>query len=233
MDDDSTSFIYQQAATVFTGVEKGRASGTIGNIVFRAKKLGANYNGIKITIAQLANDAFIIAIGEEQFRLTGVTDAGVFASKFNSSEYFRSNFWVHNNDTNPVATGFVVTSGGINLDNFRNLRYSYSSLSDGGLFIPDNFKHNLVLTQLEGTFSGIVSQIELNCYVISLTNGLEPIVAESSIFYCTKLDSTHTSFVVTDCKIQLAPFRAIKVVFSLPGNLRLTFRRESPVPNNN
>lgn len=235
-----TSFIFQHKANTFTGVEYGRSNAPLGNITFKAKKLGSKYNNYSITVAALGANSYMLFIkdpsGNNVFvpkRVSGVTNATEFASKINSTEFRDFLCFVYVNVAGPIPVGSTVLVGGVDYINFKNIRFTYSAISDGGLFIFDNSVENLVVTQIEGAFDTVPTLTEVYVNLVSLDESLSVIPDEQSIFYCTKLDATHKSFVLTDCKIQVAPFRAIKVTFPYSGSIRLTARRESTVPYNN
>lgn len=223
--DHATPLILQHKAPTFSGVEVGRAMLVLGNFVFRAKLLGATFNGWTITITLVSGNIYILdfrsTLGsiENTYRITANTTAE-FVSKIPKELPFVGSYTAA-----PISTGAASFFGGVEPVLTKLQKYTYPSAIDGGLFLFDNYNNTMIVTQIECTFV-VAVLTEVYVYIISLDEGLSPISDEQSIFYCTKLDATHQSSVITDCKIQVMPYRAIKIVAPLAGSIRVQARRE-------
>jgi hypothetical protein len=83
--------------------------------------------------------------------------------------------------------------------------------------------------QIEGLFV-LKDPTPVEVHIVTLSDGFEPIPDEYGIMYCTTLTVAEPSFVITDARLQVLPFRAVRVQCAAPGTVRVQYQQAAVQP---
>jgi hypothetical protein len=253
--DPSTSIILQHTVTsagTFAGAEIGRAVYAAGagasQVIFRAKKLGADFNGYKVRLIDPGRDNAAEAVSYDPAipnpaELTSYSpDANrldvILASSGGSitstaatvaaavQAYARSPITAAYGSTGAGTVSAVsnVLAGGADPTVVRNTHHKFSSTSSGGLFFFGQ-GGNIRIRQFEATLN---TSTAWTLDVVNLDEGLNEIAAET----VRVASGTGTSVFLnqSNCDIILAPLRAIKFLANTYGVARAIAHKDPNFP---
>jgi hypothetical protein len=226
--DTSAPVLFQHRSdTGFNSVEIGRASLLLNGVRYRAKYLGTDGNALVVNV-RVNPMLQTIAGGADRTGITvgvptGTTNLGL-ASAVNR---FAGSLIVAYAVTPSVValSGSGQLAGGLDPSTVGSNRYCFDAPTgtQGGL-LYHFLNRNQYITQVEGSFT-IASPTPVQVQVVSLSEGFEPIPDEYGQLYCTTLTVAEPSFVITDARLQLLPYRALRVICAAPGTVRAQFQQ--------
>lgn len=239
IDTSATTMVQQASTALFDGLtEVGRAALSHGigaaRVTVRAKKLGAPGNDLSLAIVDAGRPVSRTLVREVGNTVAVVPRRDASAILATSDEVAAA---INAARLKVVAHGAgsgVVTplaesalAGGIDPHVIAGCQYKfeqYAGLEAGLFYFDQQYAQNV--TQIEGTFS-ITSETTLTVQLVNLSEGLEPLPAEAASIYRATLSPSVSSFVITDARILLLPYRAVRVLCAAPGNVRVHARRET------
>lgn len=253
--DASSSIILQHTVTsagTFTGVELGRASYSAGagasQVIFRAKKLGADFNGYKVRLIDpgvnnaaevvrfdpaIPNPAELTSYTPDANRLDVVlaSSGGSITSTAASvaaavQAYSRSPVTAAYGSTGTGTVSAVanVLAGGVDPTVVRGTQFKLSSTVSGGLFFFGQ-SGNIRIRQFEAALNASVAW---TLDVVNLDEGYNEISAETVRI----VHGTGSSVFLTcnDLDVILGPLRALKFQAATYGVARAVAHKDPNFP---
>lgn len=221
---------------VFNGSSVGRAAVTsgIGNsaVVFRARKLGTDFNGYKINLINPGRDnaSEVVTFDPGDTRLNVVLRYAAGAVTSTSAQVATA---VQTAGLELTATyggtgaGVVVPAttaltGAIDPTIVRNTRYSFSPAGNGGFFSFDQ-GGNVVVRQFEAKLSASVAW---TLTIVNLDEGLR----EDTATEVQVAGNTGTDVFISNLGLVLSPLRALKFSASAQGVARIIGHKDPNFP---
>jgi hypothetical protein len=250
--DTSSSIILQHTVTsagTFTGVEQSRAAYISGSgtsqLIFRAKKIGADYNGYKVRLIDPGSDnpseivKFDPGIPNPSELTSYTPDANrldvILASSGGSitstaasvaaavQAYFRSPITCAYGSTGAgvVVPDAFALAGGVDLNVIRNTQFKSSAVAGGLFFFGQSC--NILVRQFEAK---LAASVAWTLSIVNLDEGYNEISAET-IQVAT---ATDTNVFLNNLNLVLSPLRALKFEASSYGVARAIAHKEPNFP---
>lgn len=251
--DTSSSVILQHTVTstgTFTGVEQSRAAYTSGSgtsqLIFRAKKLGADYNGYKVRLIDpgrnnsaeivkfdpdIPNPSELTSYTPDANRLDVILKAsgGSITSTAASvaaavQAFSRSPITCAYGSTGAgaVVPDAFVLAGGVDLTVVRNTQFKSSSTAAGGFFFFGQ-SGNILVRQFEAVLH---TNKAWSLSVVNLDEGYNEIAGETVVV----ASGTDTDVFRGNLNLVLGPLRALKFVTDTFGVARAVAHKEPNFP---
>jgi hypothetical protein len=250
--DTSTSLVIQHTVTsagTFTGVEQSRAAYISGSgtsqVIFRAKKIGADFNDYKVRLIApgsdnaaevvkfdpgVPNPSEFTSYTPDANRLDVIlkSSGGSITSTAASvaaavQAYSRSPITASYGSTGAgiVVPDANVLAGGVDPTVVRNTQFK-SSATAGGLFFF-NQGGNLILRQFEAKLNASTAW---TLSIVNLDEGYNEITAET----VQVAAATDTNVFLTNINVVLSPLRALKFETASYGVARAIVHKEPNFP---
>jgi hypothetical protein len=237
--DTSSSIVVEQivgGVTVFDGSAIGRAALSTGagnsEVIFRARKQGADFNGYKVRMIDPGIDtpAEIVTFDPGDTRLDVVLRkaAGAITSTAIqvATAVQRAGHIVTaaygGNGTGTVAATAGTLTGAIDPTVVRNSRYTFSPAGNAGLFTLDQ-TGNVLIRQFEAKLSASVAW---TLTVINLDEGYR----EDASSAVQVANNTGTDVYIGNLNLVLSPLRALKFAAAAQGVARVVAHKEPNFP---
>lgn len=250
--DTSTSVILQHTVTsagTFTGVEQSRAAYTSGSgtsqVIFRAKKLGADYNGYKVRLIDpgannaseivkfdpgIPNPSELTSYTPDDNRLDVIlkssggsitSTAASVAAAVQAASRVPITCAYGSTGAGVVVPAAFVLAGGVDLTVVRNTQFKSSS-TVGGLFFFGQ-TGNILVRQFEALLN---TSTAWTLSVVNLDEGYNEIAAET----VQVTAATGTNVCLTNLNLVLSPLRALKFASATYGVARAVAHKEPNFP---
>ena len=250
--DTSSSIVLQHTVTSagsFTGVEQGRAAYASGSgtsqLIFRAKKLGADYNGYKVRLIDpgrdnaseivqfdpgIPNPSELTSYSPDANRLDVIlaSSGGSITSTATSvaaavQAYTRSPITatVGSTGAGVVVPAAFVLAGGVDPTVVRNTQFKLTSTAGGLFFFGQS--GNILIRQFEAVLS---TSGAWTLHVVNLNEGYSEISSES----VQVAGATDRDVFLPNLNLVLSPLRALKFETARYGVARVVAHKEPNFP---
>lgn len=224
LDTSASIILMHEASTAFTGVQIGRSAGTLGGMVLLGRLNGTYVDGYVLHTTVAGDVVLMDPTGKTLFQgKPPALTLTSLAAYINATKGLREFLCAHVVTPGPMVATSATMAGGIEpVVEAEGSRYRMAG-NNGGLLYFDQ-PRAVCVTQVEGNFPTAAAEA-IVVELVNLDDGLVPISGESSTMLSTTLPTTK-DFCITDARLVLHKFRAIRVTCPLPGKVWATVGQE-------